>query len=90
MKPATPPAESALAQTFAWLRALPRLRLLPIRDAIQTADSDSLKADAKAGLTVALLTFPMVLAFATKAGLPVWCGIIGSGVAAVIAPILSG
>lgn len=90
MKPATPSAESALAQTFAWLRSLPRLRLLPIRDAIRTADSDSLKADAIAGLTVALLAFPLALAFATKAGLPVWCGILGAGVAAVVTPILSG
>ena len=89
MKPATPPADSALGQTIAWLRSLPRLRLLPIRDAIRSADGDSLKADAIAGLTVALLAFPMALAFATKAGLPVWCGIVATGVAAIAAPLFS-
>jgi len=90
VKPATPPAESALGQTLAWLRSLPRLRLFPIRDAIRATDGDSLKADAVAGLTVAVLAFPMALAFATKAGLPVWCGIVATGVAAAVAPLLSG
>ena len=90
MKPATPSAGSALGPTLAWLRSLPRLRLLPIRDAIRAADADSLKADAIAGLTVALLAFPMALAFATKAGLPVWCGIVATGVAAMAAPLFSG
>lgn len=90
MKSATPPAESALGQTLAWLRSLPRLRLFPLRDALREADGESLKADAIAGVTVALLAFPMALAFATKAGLPVWCGILATGVAAMIAPILSG
>jgi len=90
MKPAKPTAESALGQTLAWLGSLPRLRLLPIRDALRAADGESLKADAMAGLTVALLAFPMALAFATKAGLPVWCGILATGVAAMVAPLLAG
>lgn len=90
MKPAKTPAGSALGQTLAWLRSQPRLRLLPIRDAVRAADAGSLKADAVAGLTVALLAFPLALAFATKAGLPAWCGIVATGVAAAVAPLLSG
>lgn len=89
MKPATTNG-SALGQTLAWIRSLPRLRLLPIRDALRASDAGSLKADALAGLTVALLAFPMALAFATKAGLPVWCGLIATGVAAMVAPLFSG
>jgi len=37
-----------------------------------------------------LLAFPMAMAFAMKAGLPVWCGIVGCGVAAFVAPIFAG
>ena len=90
MKPPTPNEGSAIRQTLDWLRALPRLRLFPLRDAFRTADSVSLKSDFTAGLTVALLAFPMALAFATKAGLPVWCGILTSGIAAIVAPMLAG
>lgn len=90
MKPTTPNEGSAIRQTLDWLRALPRLRVFPLRDAFRTADSVSLKSDFTAGLTVALLAFPMALAFATKAGLPVWCGILTSGIAAIVAPMLAG
>lgn len=90
MKPETPQDVSALGQTFAWLRSLPRPRLFPLRDALRAADRGSLRADAIAGLSVALLAFPMALAFATKAGLPVWCGIVATGVAAMVAPLLAG
>lgn len=75
---------------MAWLRALPRPRLLPLREAIRTADRDSLLADARAGLRIALLAFPLALILATLAGLPVWCGLAATGVAALVAPVVSG
>ncbi len=70
--------------------ALPRPRLFPIGGVIRTMDSKSFKADTVAGLNVALLAFPMSMAFAMKAGLPIWCGLVGCGVAATIAPLFSG
>ena len=53
-------------------------------------DSPTFKADLVAGLNVALLAFPMSMAFAMKAGLPIWCGLVGCGVAAAVAPLFSG
>jgi sulfate permease, SulP family len=53
-------------------------------------DGPTFKADLIAGLNVALLAFPMSMAFAMKAGLPIWCGLVGCGVAAVVAPLFSG
>ncbi len=70
--------------------ALPRPRLLPIAGVLSSANSVTFKADTIAGLNVALLAFPMSMAFAMKAGLPIWCGLVGCGVAALIAPIFSG
>lgn len=90
MKPATPPAESALGQTLAWLRSLPRPRLFRLREAIVAADRESLRADAVAGARLALLAFPLALVLPTLAGLPVWCGLAAAGIAAVVAPIVSG
>ena len=72
----------------AWAR--PRPDFFPLRQVAREADARSLQADLTAGLTVALLAFPMAMAFAMKAGLPVWCGIVGCGVAAFVAPIFSG
>jgi SulP family sulfate permease len=53
-------------------------------------DGPTFKADLVAGLNVALLAFPMSMAFAMKAGLPIWCGLVGCGVAAAVAPLFSG
>ena len=53
-------------------------------------DGPTFRADLIAGLNVALLAFPMSMAFAMKAGLPIWCGLVGCGVAAVVAPLFSG
>jgi SulP family sulfate permease len=53
-------------------------------------DGPTFKADLIAGLNVALLAFPMSMAFAMKAGLPIWCGLVGCGVAAAVAPLFSG
>ncbi|MEY3491759.1 MAG: Sulfate permease, partial [Verrucomicrobiota bacterium] len=81
---------SLFVQGWRTLAALPRPRLLPIRSAVQQMGGPTFKADLIAGLNVALLAFPMSMAFAMKAGLPVWCGLIGCGVAALIAPIFTG
>lgn len=72
------------------LAALPRPRLFPIVAVAGKMDGPTFKADIIAGLNVALLAFPMSMAFAMKAGLPVWCGLVGCGVAAFVAPIFSG
>jgi len=53
-------------------------------------DGPTFRADLVAGLNVALLAFPMSMAFAMKAGLPIWCGLVGCGVAAAVAPLFSG
>lgn len=66
------------------------LVLFPLRQALNTSTSTTFKADFYAGLSVALLAFPMSMAFAMKAGLPIWCGLVGCGVAACVAPIFSG
>ena len=81
---------SLLAQGWRTLAALPRPRLFAIRSAAQELDWPTLKADLVAGLSVALLAFPMSMAFAMKAGLPIWCGLVGCGVAALVAPIFTG
>jgi SulP family sulfate permease len=72
------------------LAGLPRPRLLPIGGVIGAMDNVTFKADLIAGLNVALLAFPMSMAFAMKAGLPIWCGLVGCGVAALVAPLFSG
>ena len=72
----------------AWAR--PRPALFPLGAVARGATGPVLRADLVAGLTVALLAFPMAMAFAMKAGLPVWCGIVGCGVAAFVAPIFAG
>lgn len=46
-------------------------------------------ADAKAGMNVALLDFPQGMAYALIAGLPFYCGIYASAVAAIIGPMLA-
>ena len=69
---------------------MPRPAALPVLRVLPRCDGESLKADLLAGLSVALLAFPMSMAFAMKAGLPVWCGLAGCGVAALVAPLFSG
>ncbi|MFZ9979044.1 MAG: SulP family inorganic anion transporter [Opitutales bacterium] len=72
------------------LAALPRPKLLPFVEVTRGMDGPTFRADLVAGLNVALLAFPMSMAFAMKAGLPVWCGLVGCGVAAAVAPLFSG
>jgi SulP family sulfate permease len=81
---------SALGAFARQLAALPRPRFLPIVGVLRGMDGPTFRADLVAGLNVALLAFPMSMAFAMKAGLPIWCGLVGCGVAAAVAPLFSG
>ena len=72
------------------LAALPRPRFFPFAGVLRDMDGPTFRADLVAGLNVALLAFPMSMAFAMKAGLPIWCGLVGCGVAAAVAPLFSG
>jgi SulP family sulfate permease len=72
------------------LAALPRPRFFPFAGVLRAMDGPTFRADLVAGLNVALLAFPMSMAFAMKAGLPIWCGLVGCGVAAAVAPLFSG
>lgn len=81
---------SALGAFARQLAALPRPRFFPFTGVLRGMDGPTFRADTVAGLNVALLAFPMSMAFAMKAGLPIWCGLVGCGVAAAIAPLFSG
>ena len=81
---------SALRAFGRQLAALPRPKFLPFGGVLRSMDGPTFKADLIAGLNVALLAFPMSMAFAMKAGLPIWCGLVGCGVAAAVAPLFSG
>jgi SulP family sulfate permease len=81
---------SALGAFARQLAALPRPRFFPFTGVLRGMDGPTFRADTVAGLNVALLAFPMSMAFAMKAGLPIWCGLVGCGVAAAVAPLFSG
>lgn len=73
-----------------WNALTGHLNLFPIRAVAARYTRAEVGADLKASVNVALLTFPMGMAFALMAGLPVQIGIIGCAVAAVVGPIFSG
>jgi sulfate permease, SulP family len=79
-----------LANLWRQIKAHPRPEFFAIRNVARNATVPNLKADFLAGINVALLAFPMSMAFAMKAGLPVWCGLVGCGVAAFVVPIFTG
>ena len=64
---------SALGAFARQLAALPRPRFFPFTGVLRGMDGPTFRADTVAGLNVALLAFPMSMAFAMKAGLPIWC-----------------
>ena len=78
------------ANLWRQIKALPRPEFFAIRNVARNVTQANLKADFLAGINVALLAFPMSMAFAMKAGLPVWCGLVGCGVAAFVVPIFTG
>ncbi|MCX7712476.1 MAG: SulP family inorganic anion transporter [Chthoniobacterales bacterium] len=78
-----------------WLELLVRkfptlpVDLFPIRHEFRSYSFSDLRADAKAGLNVALLEFPQGMAYAMLAGLPIHYGILCSAVSSMVAPFFS-
>lgn len=67
-----------------------QLHPFPVAPALRQYDRSMLSADLYAALNVALLTFPIGMAYAVIAGLPIEYGIYGSIVASMIGPVFSG
>ncbi len=67
-----------------------RLDPLPIRRGFGGYGLRHLRADAGAGLNVALLAFPQGMAYAAIADLPVQHGIVAGAVASLVAPLFAG
>ncbi|NLT69478.1 MAG: SulP family inorganic anion transporter [Verrucomicrobiaceae bacterium] len=63
---------------------------LPIRRGFRGYRASHLRADAAAGLNVALLAFPQGMAYAAIAGLPIKYGLVTGAVAAIVAPLFAG
>ena len=63
---------------------------LPIRDPLRRYNGEKFRADAQAGINVALLALPQGMAYAAIAELPIVYGIACSAVAAIVAPFFSG
>lgn len=83
--------------TIAAARALRQMRspwqpidLLPLRRTLAHYNIKKLRADARAGLNVALLAFPQGMAFAMIAGLPISYGLFGSAVAVIVGSLFAG
>jgi SulP family sulfate permease len=79
------------------LRALRRqyrqrqtVRPFPFPAALRGYDADTARADLRAGFNGALINFPVAIAYAAIAGLPIEYGIYGSAVAAVLHPLFAG
>ncbi|MEX2581176.1 MAG: SulP family inorganic anion transporter [Verrucomicrobiales bacterium] len=64
--------------------------LFPIRHGFKGYRASDLRADAAAGLNVALLAFPQGMAYAVIADLPIQYGIVSGAIAALVAPIFAG
>lgn len=63
---------------------------LCIRNVVKGYTAFKARNDFKAGLNVALLAFPQGMAYAVIAGLPIYYGLFGSAVAAIVGPMISG
>ncbi len=66
------------------------IELFPARHGFKGYRLSHLRADAGAGLNVALLSFPQGMAYAAIAGIPIKYGIVTSAVASIVAPLLAG
>lgn len=66
-----------------------RLRWLALAGRLRGYTAGDLRADARAGLNVALLDFPQGMAYALIAGLPFQHGIYASAIAALVGPWLA-
>ena len=76
----------------AWraMRAANTLDFFPGRHLPRQVKRESLGADFRAGLNVALLAFPQGMAYAAIAGLPIQYGIYSSAIAAMLGPLFTG
>ena len=63
---------------------------LPIRRDLGDYSLAGIRADARAGFNVALLSFTQGMAYAVIAELPIYYGIVTGAVAAIVAPLFSG
>ena len=63
---------------------------LCVRNVVKGYTAFKARNDFKAGLNVALLAFPQGMAYAVIAGLPIYYGLFGSAVAAIVGPMVSG
>lgn len=61
----------------------------PIRKTLPAYNGDKFSHDIKAALNVALLALPQGMAYAAIADLPIYYGIVCSGLAAIVAPLFS-
>ncbi len=61
----------------------------PIRKQVRRYGRTDFTGDLRAGLNVALLAFPQGMAYALIAGLPIYYGIFGSAIAAIVGPLFS-
>lgn len=63
---------------------------LPIRHGFRGYQTSHLRADATAGLNVALLAFPQGMAYAAIADIPIKYGLVSGAIAAIVAPLFAG
>ena len=59
----------------------------PIRNTLTTYNGDKFSHDIKASINVALLALPQGMAYAAIADLPIYYGVVCSGLAAIVAPL---
>lgn len=62
----------------------------PFTEALKTYDREKLRHDARAAVSVTMLSVAQAIAFAAIAGLPVVYGIVCAAVAAIVAPFFAG
>ncbi len=81
--------KSIWSEAWAYMKGT-GIRLFPLRRALKNYTLKDARADAKAGLNVALLDFPQSMAYAMIAGLPILFGLIGSAVSSIVGPFFAG
>ncbi len=80
--------KSFWAEVWMYLRQS-RLKPLPLLGTLKKYTFKDAKADAKAGLNVALLDFPQSMAYAMIGGLPIVFGLLGSAISSIVGPFFA-
>ena len=65
------------------------IRIFPLFSVLSNYSTQSLQADSKSALNVALLAIPQGMAYALVSGLPIQYGLLGSAVAAIVGCLFS-